>query len=155
MPPRRRIATHDGITALTAWWTASSRGEAPQARDLATAVRFTLEELAARAPGGAVEVRIPPYAAAQCIEGPRHTRGTPPNVVETDPATWLELACGRLSWAEALAAGRIRASGARGDLAAYLPVPVAVAATQPAVGAVSPDAVSPDAAGLKRPKLAQ
>jgi hypothetical protein len=69
-----------------------------------------------------VEVRVPPYAAVQCVEGPRHTRGTPPNVIETDPRTWLELALGRTSWDAAVAAGRVRASGTRADLSAHLPV---------------------------------
>ncbi|WP_067183068.1 sterol carrier family protein [Microtetraspora niveoalba] len=86
------------------------------------AVRHLLDELAARAPGRTVEVRVPPYAAVQCVEGPRHTRGTPPNVIETDPRTWLELAAGRLSWEAALAAGRVAASGSRADLSPYLPV---------------------------------
>ncbi|WP_449066757.1 sterol carrier family protein, partial [Planomonospora algeriensis] len=72
--------------------------------------------------GGPSEVRVPPHAAVQCVEGPRHTRGTPPNVVETDARTWLELATGRLSWADAMAAGRVSASGARADLTEYLPV---------------------------------
>jgi hypothetical protein len=86
------------------------------------AVTFLLGVLADRAPGRAVEVRVPPYAAVQCIEGPRHTRGTPPNVVETDPVTWITLAAGRTSWAEAVAAGKVRASGPRADLAAWLPL---------------------------------
>src|SRR6516164_136777 len=77
---------------------------------------------AAQAPGHAVEVRVPPYAAAQCIEGPRHSRGTPPNVVETDPVTWIRLAAGLTSWADALATGAVRASGVRADLGPYLPV---------------------------------
>jgi len=67
-------------------------------------------------------VRVPPFAAVQCIAGPRHTRGTPPNVIETDPLTWLELATGALSWADAMRAARVRASGARADLSALLPV---------------------------------
>jgi hypothetical protein len=70
-----------------------------------------------------VEVRVPPYGAVQCIEGPRHTRGTPANVVESDAVTWLLLATGRLGWVDAVASGRILASGERSDLAAYLPVP--------------------------------
>ena len=61
-------------------------------------------------------------AAVQCIDGPRHTRGTPPNVVETDPVTWVRLAVGLLPWADALASGAVRASGVRADLAPYLPV---------------------------------
>ncbi len=92
---------------------------------VATAVRFTLEELADVAPGHAVEVRIPPAGAVQCVEGPRHTRGTPPNVVETDPQTWLELASGTLTWSDATAQGRIRASGDRADLTGLLPLQAA------------------------------
>ncbi len=65
---------------------------------------------------------MPPYGAVQCVAGPRHTRGTPPNVVETDPVTWVEVACGRLAWAEAVAQGRVSASGHRTDLSAYLPL---------------------------------
>ncbi|MBO0516677.1 sterol carrier family protein, partial [Streptomyces beijiangensis] len=78
--------------------------------------------LAAKAPGGATEVRIPPYAVVQCIEGPRHTRGTPPNVVETDPLTWLRLATGRTDWSTALDAAKVSASGERADLSALLPL---------------------------------
>jgi hypothetical protein len=79
-----------------------------------------LADLAHRAPGRSVEVRVPPYGAVQCGAGPRHARGTPPNVVETDPITWILLATGRLTWAQALAAGRVRASGNRADLSPYL-----------------------------------
>ena len=78
--------------------------------------------LARRHPGRSVEVRVPPYAAVQCVEGPRHTRGTPPNVVEVEPVAWIELATGRLVWSDALADGRIAASGDRADLSPYLPV---------------------------------
>lgn len=90
--------------------------------DEKTATRQFLKELARRAPGRSVEVRVPPYGAIQCVEGPRHTRGTPPNVVETDPVTWLALARGELSWDAAVAAGRVRASGIRSDLSPYLPL---------------------------------
>lgn len=90
--------------------------------DLRTAVRFSLEELAERAPGRSVEVRVPPYAVTQAIAGPRHTRGTPPTVVETDPLTWLSLASGRLDWDEAVGTGRVQASGERCDLSAHLPL---------------------------------
>ncbi len=89
---------------------------------VATATRFLLEELAERAPGNALEVRVPPFGATQCLPGPRHTRGTPPGVVETDPATWLALATGALEWDEALAAARVTASGVRADLSSLLPV---------------------------------
>jgi uncharacterized protein (TIGR03083 family) len=89
---------------------------------LAACTRLLADALAARAPGGSTEVRIPPYAVVQCVEGPRHTRGTPPNVVETDPLTWMRLATGRLSWPEALKDAKVSASGERADLAAYLPL---------------------------------
>jgi uncharacterized protein (TIGR03083 family) len=78
--------------------------------------------LAARAPGRSLELRVPPYAAVQCVEGPRHTRGTPPNVVETDPLTWVRLAAGRLGWQAAVASGAVRASGERADLSGWLPL---------------------------------
>jgi len=81
-----------------------------------------LAVLAQRAPGASVEVRVPPYAAAQVIPGVRHTRGTPPAVVETDADTWIALATGALTWVEAQAQGRVRASGERADLSAYLPL---------------------------------
>lgn len=84
------------------------------------AVKLLLERLATEAPGRAVEVRVPPYAAVQCVEGPRHTRGTPPNVIETDAKTWILLATGRLAWDDAR--DRISASGARADLSDLLPV---------------------------------
>jgi hypothetical protein len=89
---------------------------------LAGAVRLLADTLAERAPGNAVEVRIPPFAAVQCVPGPRHTRGTPPNVVETDPVTWLRLACGRLAWAAAVDDALVSASGDRADISGYLPV---------------------------------
>lgn len=85
-------------------------------------VRRTLALLQAKAPGHAVEVRVPPYGAVQVVEGGRHTRGTPRAVVETDPETWLAVANGEVSWAEAVADGRIRASGERTDLSRYLPL---------------------------------
>ncbi|MCT2589475.1 maleylpyruvate isomerase family mycothiol-dependent enzyme [Streptomyces sp. N2-109] len=89
---------------------------------LASTVRLLADALAAKAPGGTVEVRIPPFAVTQCIEGPRHTRGTPPHVVETNPLTWLRLATGRITWDEALAAGTLTASGDRANLRPHLPV---------------------------------
>ncbi|MDX6286259.1 MAG: hypothetical protein QOG53_1744 [Frankiales bacterium] len=89
---------------------------------LGVAVRMLLGILTERLPGKSVEVRIPPYAAAQCIEGPRHTRGNPPNVVEADGLTWVEIATGRLAWGEAVGSGRVQANGERSDLSAYLPV---------------------------------
>ena len=101
---------------------ALNAGMDPCPEALRAAVRHLLGLLAAQAPGRAVEVRVPPYTAVQCIEGPRHTRGTPPNVVEMDPVTWVRLAAGLLSWSDALAGGTVRASGVRADLAPYLPV---------------------------------
>lgn len=89
---------------------------------VATAVRYTLEELAVRHPGRSVEVRVPPFGAVQCIEGPMHKRGTPPNVLETDATTWLSLATGVLVWAQAIGTGLVRASGQRADLSEQLPV---------------------------------
>ncbi|MFD9372159.1 sterol carrier family protein [Streptomyces sp. NPDC060020] len=89
---------------------------------LAACTRLLADALALKAPGGAVEVRIPPFAVVQCVEGPRHTRGTPPNVVETDPLTWIRLATGRTGWAEALDGARVSASGERADLSALLPL---------------------------------
>ena len=85
---------------------------------LAVATRLLAEILAARAPGRSVELRVPPFVAVQAVAGPRHTRGTPPNVVETDPLTWIRLATGRLAWADA----PVRASGQRADLSGYLPL---------------------------------
>ncbi|MEO3813002.1 sterol carrier family protein [Sphaerisporangium sp. B11E5] len=98
------------------------KGSRPERDAARFAVRHLLERLAADAPGRTVEVRVPPFAAVQCVAGPRHTRGTPPNVVETDPRTWLELALGRTTWAQAMDAGRISASGGRADLSEHLPL---------------------------------
>lgn len=93
------------------------------ARDTtATAVRYLLQVLAETAEGNSVEVRVPPFGAVQAIEGPRHTRGTPPNVVEMDASTWLAVATGSRAWSDAVASGVVSASGARADLTAYLPV---------------------------------
>ncbi|MEI5099078.1 sterol carrier family protein [Streptomyces sp. PmtG] len=89
---------------------------------LAACTRLLADTLALKAPGGSVEVRVPPYAVVQCVEGPRHTRGTPPNVVETDPLTWIRLATGRTEWAAALDAARVSASGERADLGGLLPL---------------------------------
>lgn len=114
---RARIGDDVGVAAIAA-------GSVPGAsrNDIATAVRYTLQVLAEVAPGNTVEVRVPPFGAVQCIEGPTHTRGTPPNVVETDAATWLPLATGALSWTDAVAAGRVSASGQRANLSAHLPI---------------------------------
>ena len=93
-------------------------GGVPPLRDL---VKETARAFAVEHPGKSVELRVPPYVAVQCVAGPRHTRGTPPNVVETDPVTWLQLYGGRLTWHDAVADGRVRASGERSDLSSFRP----------------------------------
>lgn len=134
--PRRRIDLDAGRAAVHAWRGSTREADLHQpdaatAPDhqptidrvtLATAVRFTLEELASRAPGNALEVRVPPFGATQCIEGPTHRRGTPPAVVEVSPDVWLALATGRVTWADAVAAGDVDASGERSDLSTLLPL---------------------------------
>ena len=137
MPARRRTHPAEGEQALAAWRAATQGEDDPQVWRAATAalgravlgpaVRWTTEELALRAPGRSVEVRVPPYAAVQCSPladdpGPTHTRGTPPNVVETDPLTFLRLATGRTAWSDAFAAGLVFASGLRADLSDVLPL---------------------------------
>lgn len=97
-------------------------GQPPDRTALRDAVRVLLTALRTRAPGRTVEVRVPPYGAIQCVEGPRHTRGTPPNVIEADPVTFVLLATGRLGWADAVGDGRVTASGNRADLSPYLPL---------------------------------
>jgi hypothetical protein len=126
---RRRIDPADGKTALNEWAAgavppsdAAPAAPAVPRSVIATAVRYSLEEVTARAPGNSVEVRVPPFGVTQCVEGPRHTRGTPPNVIECDAATWLAMVTGRLSWADAVGAGRVAASGLRADLSALLPL---------------------------------
>jgi hypothetical protein len=115
--PKPRIPDIDGGRAV------SLALEPGAARDtIATAVRYMLQLLADRAPGNTVEVRVPPFGATQIIEGPRHTRGTPPNVVEMDAATWLAIAAGHETWEDALARGRISASGLRASLNGLVPL---------------------------------
>ncbi len=114
---RRKISVDDGHAALVA----VRAGEADRTQ-LATAVRYLLEELAERAPGNSVEVRVPPFGATQCVPGPRHTRGTPPNVIETDPETWIALAVGALAWEAAMQDARVIASGSRANLDGLLPL---------------------------------
>lgn len=110
----------DPLAPVQAWL---DGGTVPDRAVLRAAVKESLAALAAAAPGRSVEVRVPPLGAVQCIEGPRHVRGNPPNVVETDPRTWLALAMGRLSWENALEAGALRVSGARaGEIAEWLPL---------------------------------
>jgi hypothetical protein len=115
VPARLRLASAAEVTAALA---ASPRSE-EQTRLL---VKHFMAVLGARAPGKSVEVRVPPYAAVQAVEGVRHTRGTPPAVVETDAETWLALAVGALTFADAERAGKLRASGERADLTPYLPL---------------------------------
>lgn len=114
---KRRIAQDEGLAAVRAVL-AGDDGRAA----VAMAVRFLLEELAELAPGNSVEVRVPPFGATQCVAGPRHTRGTPANVIETDPATWIALATGALDWQTALAGAKISASGTRANLDGLLPL---------------------------------
>jgi hypothetical protein len=97
-------------------------GGTPERTAVKASVKASLTRLTAIAPGHAVEVRVPPYAAVQAVEGGRHRRGTPPAVVECDARTWLALAVGRLSWSDAVSTGAVRASGERSDLSAYLPL---------------------------------
>ncbi|HEY6856972.1 MAG TPA: sterol carrier family protein [Mycobacterium sp.] len=114
--------TLEAVRAVEDWLRDDTR-PAPSRADLADAVRLTARTLAAQAPGASVEVRIPPFVAVQCVAGPRHTRGTPPNVVETDPRTWLLLATGLLRVTDATATGALRLSGSRAaEIAAWLPV---------------------------------
>ena len=110
MPARLKVLTPDQLAT------------ADTTADTKALVKHYLAVLEQRAPGRSVEVRVPPYAAVQVVPGVRHTRGTPPAVVETDPATWLDLATGVLTWAEAVDGGRVVASGERADLAPYLPL---------------------------------
>lgn len=110
--------------AAAALQQAQSAAGALDAEAIKTVVRCTLHWLAQQHPGRSVEIRVPPYAAVQAIEGLRHTRGTPPNVIETDATSWVELVAGRLSFAEAVATGRVRASGTRADLSGVLPLVV-------------------------------
>jgi len=113
--PRRKINPEDGLRAVAAL-------RAGDPSQTATVVRYLLEELTFLRPGNAVEVRVPPYGAVQCIEGLTHRRGTPPNVIEFDAETWLALAFGETDWDAAVAAGRVRASGTRADLRELLPL---------------------------------
>ncbi len=112
----KKISTAEGRDAL-----AAVAGE-PSRAATATAVRYLLQLLVEKAPGNSVEVRVPPFGAVQVVEGPRHTRGTPPNVVETDAVTWIALATGAEQWTDAASAGRIVASGVRSDISDLLPL---------------------------------
>jgi len=102
-------------------WLAGEAEQPPRAV-VGAAVKTSARWLAQHVPGRSVELRVPPHVAVQCIEGPRHTRGTPPNVIETDAATWLRLATGASTWARAVADGQVTASGNRANLSPYLPL---------------------------------
>ena len=121
---RRRIKHEDGINAVNAVIQADKQLAQLSESDttFVTAVRFLLEELAEVAPGNSVEVRVPPLGATQCIEGPRHTRGTPPNVVEMSPRVWFDLALGNKTWSEASAEHQVSSSGVRASLEEVLPL---------------------------------
>ncbi|MEO9255739.1 MAG: sterol carrier family protein [Tepidiformaceae bacterium] len=114
---KARITDAVGAAAVRA-----ALGGSPNRDTTAAAVRYLLQLLADDAPGNSVEVRVPPFGAVQCIEGPGHTRGTPPNVIETDAVTWLAIATGTEQWAAARARGVISASGSRADLSDRLPL---------------------------------
>ena len=116
------VKTRAAVAALAAWLRDETE-PAPERAQLADAVRLTARTLAALAPGAAVEVRIPPFVAVQCIDGPRHTRGNPPNVAETDPRTWLRLASGLESVSDAADSGNLSLSGSRAaEIEATLPL---------------------------------
>ena len=114
--------TRQAVLAIEGWLR-DDTNPAPDRAELAAAVRLTARTLAAQAPGASVEVRVPPFVAVQCVSGPRHTRGTPPNVVEADPRTWLLLATGLRDLATAQATGSLRLSGSRaGEIGTWLPL---------------------------------
>ena len=117
MSVRRKIEPAAGAAAVEAVASGADDRET-----VALAVRYLLEVLASDFEGHTVEVRVPPWGAVQAIEGPRHTRGTPPNVIETDASTWIALATGSLSWGDAVSAARASASGQRADLSEVLPL---------------------------------
>jgi hypothetical protein len=117
IPAEQLRAAVDPVRA----WLAGEAEQPPRAA-VGAAVKTSARWLAQQVPGRSVEVRVPPHVAVQCIEGPRHTRGTPPNVIETDAATWLQLATGLTTWADAVAEGRVTASGNRADLSQVLPL---------------------------------
>lgn len=116
------VKTRAAVAAVVDWLR-DDAAPAPGRAELAEAVRATARTLAALAPGATVEVRVPPFVAVQCISGPRHTRGNPPNVVETDPRTWLLVATGLMSLTDAVAAGLLQMSGSRAaEIADLLPI---------------------------------
>ncbi len=120
VPPIPADELRAALAPATAWL--AGEAEEPSRRELGTAVKTSARWLAQQVPGRSVELRVPPFVAVQCVPGPRHTRGTPPNVVETDAATWLRLATGETTWAQAVAEGAVNASGSRADLSPHLPL---------------------------------
>jgi hypothetical protein len=123
MPAQQPIPADElaaAVEPVRAWLAGDA--ERPPRAVLGAAVKTSARWLAQQVPGRSVELRVPPHVAVQLVPGPRHTRGTPPNVVETDAATWLRLATGALTWDDALAEGKVSASGNRADLRAHLPL---------------------------------
>ena len=120
MPARK--PDPDGEANVAVVMAALDSGAEPERAALRSAARFLLHELERVSPGRSVEIRVVPVAAVQAVAGPRHTRGTPPNVVEMDPLTWFRLATGRLGWEEAVRSGAVLASGSRSDLSPFLPL---------------------------------
>jgi hypothetical protein len=123
MPASAPIPAEDlraAVDPVRAWL--AGEAEQPPRAVLGAAVKTTARWLAQQVPGRSVELRVPPHVAVQLVPGPRHTRGTPPNVVETDAGTWLRLATGQLGWDDAVAEGRVSASGNRADLSRHLPL---------------------------------
>jgi Bacterial SCP ortholog len=124
MPAQQPIPADElraAVEPVRAWL--AGEAEQPPRAVVGAAVKTTARWLAQQVPGRSVELRVPPHVAVQCVPGPPHKRGTPPNVVETDAATWLRLATGATTWAAAVAAGAVSASGNRADLSAHLPLP--------------------------------
>ncbi|OKL46577.1 hypothetical protein BSR29_07070 [Boudabousia liubingyangii] len=119
---RRKIELEQGNAALHSCSEALQKDQSPTRNELFTAVRFTLEELAERLPGKAVEVRVPPAGAVQILGGTTHRRGTPPAVIECEPLVWLKLCLGLLNWDQARSEGLLLASGERTDLSTFLPL---------------------------------
>ena len=119
--PELSAAAREAVNEVLEWVVQPDAPRPPRA-SVAAAVRLSVQVLGDIAPGHSVEVRVPPFAAVQCVAGPEHRRGTPPNVVEMDAVTWLSLATGLTTWEDATAAGGVRASGVRADLGAHLPL---------------------------------
>lgn len=119
---RKKIPDAEGQSVIANYFASSNQGETPTRADTATAVRYLLQLLAERAPGSSVEVRVPPFGAVQAIPGPKHTRGTPANVIEMKPEVWIALGCGVKEWDAASANHEISHSGSRAELGELLPL---------------------------------